>query len=650
MSLSQISTVLGLGVVPTGIAIYDSTEAIEDDLTGGSSTLVSTDAGNPGVITGVTLSDNTGPLILTVAELNTDASVLGVIPHFEIEDTATHIEDDLALGNSSLIKGALSDISSIVVDSGPLALTVTEAESSTGITVVGDISGHSYDVTGAAVSDLAALQDLTNAPAGITLDDSASHIQTDLALGVDSHILTALSNGQLGSGAITVTGGPVTLTVSEAENTNIVGAGGSSIVGDITGHAYDVTGAVVSDLSTLQGLNYVPTGIAVADSASHIATDLGLAGSSKLLAAWNNGQFGSNSITVQSGPLTLTVGEAEYAGVAGNTGFISDMTSDVYDVTGALVADLSNLNALHYTPTGIALEDSAGNIATDLGLGVDSSNILQAGTQITSIIVDSGPLVLTVAEAETAGVADTDTGVISDISGHAYQVSDAAVADLTTLEALHYAPTGITVDDTSGDVNGALVALEALGSALLSITLSDDSPAMSMSASTLLADAGALAAITTPYALTVSSGTVTEGQAAGLSGTIKGDVVGGLAISDSATDIDDSLVALAGMGGLVASIALTGDSPVLTITSADLITYQTTLLKIGGSFGITLSDNTTADEAVDANASLVADVTAGLVIDDTAADIVGDLDGLQTLGASVASITMSDDTPATLTT
>ena len=184
-----------------------------------------------------------------------------------------------------------------------------------------------------------------------------------------------------------------------------------------------------------------------------------------------------------------------------------------------------------------------------------------------------------------------------------------------------------------------------------SIALSDGgTPTITLTAATLIADAGVLAAINGNYLLSVSSGTVTEAQVAALDGGVGSHLIAGLAVSDSAAHVSAYLDTLQSLGGRVASIALTGVSPVVSLTAAQLISDSATVLKIGGSYGISVSGTATAAQATGANATLVGKLTAGFAISDSAAGVTSHLDALQTLagGGAIASIALNDVSTPTI--
>ena len=127
---------------------------------------------------------------------------------------------------------------------------------------------------------------------------------------------------------------------------------------------------------------------------------------------------------------------------------------------------------------------------------------------------------------------------------------------------------GLAVSDSAADVNAGLDALQGLGGVVATIALTDGStPTISVTAASLVADAGALGKITSAYSLDVASGSVTVAQAEAFSLALLGHLAAGLAISDSSGDVEAGIDALQTLGGSIASIALSDNAPVLSLSA-----------------------------------------------------------------------------------
>jgi len=68
-------------------------------------------------------------------------------------------------------------------------------------------------------------------------------------------------------------------------------------------------------------------------------------------------------------------------------------------------------------------------------------------------------------------------------------------------------------------------------------------------------------------------------------------------------------------------------------------------LKITGSYTITISGTATAAQVTGANATLTAKLTAGFAISDSSANIASNLNALQAVTSTIASIVLTDSTP-----
>jgi hypothetical protein len=120
---------------------------------------------------------------------------------------------------------------------------------------------------------------------------------------------------------------------------------------------------------------------------------------------------------------------------------------------------------------------------------------------------------------------------------------------------------------------------------------------VSITATTLVADAGALAKIGTSYTLTIASGTVNVTQALALANSITTHLTG-LAIADLATNVASNLDALQTLaaGGHLASVALTDTgTPALAVSATQLTSDATVLGLITAGYQLQISGSTFSD-------------------------------------------------------
>ncbi|MEJ0046266.1 MAG: hypothetical protein WDN04_09190 [Rhodospirillales bacterium] len=186
-----------------------------------------------------------------------------------ISDTAAHIAADLAIASSSVLIADFANISGITVSDG-LTVQLTEAQAlAAGVddgagSVLAKTTGGHFTVTGVAAADVGTVLGTYVAPDHMTISDTATNIATHLAT-----LVAAL--GKITT--ITVSGGTLTLSAAQAETAGVAD-GANSVVGDIAGHAYDVTGVTVAQLATIAGLAETPAGITLSDDSATIAADL----------------------------------------------------------------------------------------------------------------------------------------------------------------------------------------------------------------------------------------------------------------------------------------------------------------------------------------------------------------------------------------
>ena len=127
--------------------------------------------------------------------------------------------------------------------------------------------------------------------------------------------------------------------------------------------------------------------------------------------------------------------------------------------------------------------------------------------------------------------------------------------------------------------------------------------------------------------------------------TLLGKLTSGLAVSDSAASVANSLDGLQAAGSSIASIALTNVSPVLAMTATQLISDAPVLLKITGGYAISLSGTATVAQALGANATLVQKLSAGFAISDVSASVGSNLDALEAASGTIASIALTNGSP-----
>ena len=175
---------------------------------------------------------------------------------------------------------------------------------------------------------------------------------------------------------------------------------------------------------------------------------------------------------------------------------------------------------------------------------------------------------------------------------------------------------------STANVAAHIDTLESDAANIASIGLTDSSPSLTLTAAQLVFDASVLLKITGSFGIT-PAGTASVAQVLGASPSLAGRVAAGFAVSDTASNVAGSLDALESDVSAIASISLTDDLPVLTMTATQLVADAPVLLTITDSYGITLSGTATVAQVLAANPSLTANLTAGFAVSDASSSITG---------------------------
>jgi hypothetical protein len=407
-------------------------------------------------------------------------------------------------------------------------------------------------------------------PHDLSASDTAAHIQADLAGGT-SRLLTDL--GGLTS-IVANDAGTVTLTAAQVLAAGVDDGPGSAMA-KFSGGTLAVSGVVVADVSTVAGLTFGPTSMAVVDTAAHIQNDLA-SGSSQLVS--ERGLI-SHIAVAGGGAITLTESAAIAAHVDDGAGSVfAKLTGGGLVVTGVSVADIGTIAALPNAPTAIGVSDTAANVQADLAGG--GSHILAHLAKVSGITVsDAGTITLTVNQIEAAGVDGGAGSALAKMTGETLVVAGAVIADIHTLAGLGVAPSSIAVSDTAAHIQADLAAgglseiLTHLGS-ISSVTASDAGTISLTESQILLAgvDDGAGSALSriTGETLTVTGVAVANvGSVLGL-----GVAPSSISVSDTAAHIQADLAS--GASTLVAHLAsITGitasDAGTITLSTAQVV-------------------------------------------------------------------------------
>ncbi len=569
--------------------------------------------GGGGVVTQITLNDGGTPDIgLSLAQVTTDAAVLGRIAGsfaYAITDTAGDLAADLGDGGASKILTLGAKLDSIAVSDESDTLTLTAAtlfatgvDDGAGSALTKLVPDTLLAVTGMSIADFASLAGLTVAPGSFAVADTNSAIQGDLEDNLESSVLLAYRSHI----TAIATSGAITLDYATATAAH-VNDGAGSVFALMTGETLDVTAVPVAAIAAVLTTGVAPASIAVTGTAGAIATDLETASPALVQYAAKIGAIADTSGTA----VTLDADHALAAGVADSAASVfAKLTGGGLAVTGATVDQLDSLHGLYVIPASVAVSDDAGLIAADLELGASSRLETYAGGMLSAIASDDG--IISLDDSYVAAV----TAALALLPADSLDVTDVPVENIAAVAGLA-GFAGMTVSDSAGDIRtdlllGAASELAQHHLGITGVTFSSGGPI----------------SLTDAQAQTVVSAALAHLPAAGIDVT-------GVAVADIAT--------ITGFGAVLDSMTVSDAAAAIT---ADL--------QLGGSSELTLhagkivSVNLTDTEpvlAADAAglAPLVAKLGASTIaVADSAADVDASLTGLETLGAHLSAVTVTD--------
>ncbi len=287
--------------------------------------------------------------------------------------------------------------------------------------------------------------------------------------------------------------------------------------------------------------------------------------------------------------------------------------------SGNIATFLSSLSTL--TTASFAITDTSANIVANI-------DTLQTNVSLINSIIQSD---LGTALAISATQFSTDAAVLALISGaYVLTVSGVAATNVTgTFSNTHVS--SISVSDIGANITANLAALQTNVAKISTITQTDTA-ALAVTAAQLSADAGALTLIGGSYLLTVS------GVATGNIATVLGNThVSTIAVSDTGANITANINTLQTDVAKITAITET-DTAALAVTAAQLSADAGALALIGGNYLLTVSGVAAGNIATTLSNTHI----STLSISDTGANILANLDTLQTDVTKISSITQTD--------
>jgi hypothetical protein len=652
-ALALITSPYGLSV--TGVTVANaaaiaaaahvSSVSVSDTLANIAAGLSTLDAlVTSGKVSSVAVSDYSQTLALTQTEWSEDQAVLAVMSgnfrlvlenvtvaaalsastaqlwSVTVNDSAADVATHLDALQTLASHGTLTSIT--LTDSGTPTLSLTASQLSNDSQALKLISSN-YNLATSSTETVSAVITQSSSGHGVTgvsIVDSAANVaagldqlQADVA-GITGITLTdaatptlSVSSTQLAkdAGVLAAISSPYTLVVNGVSIANLPGTLAQSKVVSVA--VTDTAADLSADLDGLQSLmsSGKVTGVAVSDgiTASVTVTQTQLTSDSLLL----NSLTGPSGIGILRQVQGATAAQAIVDAASSQVRLVS-----VSDSAANVVANMSSLETL-------AVDGKLGSIS----------------------LTDAGTPTLSLSDSQLLA----NPWVLNDITGsYRLAVTNAPISVFAPLIAAGHVASG-TVADTAINVSNDLDGLEndlAAGT-LTGISLTDGGTAtVSLAAVQLTRDAPVLAAITSPYTLSVSNVTVAD-----LPGTLALPKVVSVGVTDMAANIAadfDGLQALLSAGKLTGVFVSGGG--ILTLTQTQ-ITNDAALLNqlTGGGFSIVLEGVTAAGAAGAASANHVTSVS----VSDSAANVVANIAALEALAQSghLTSITLTDaETPA----
>ena len=205
----------------------------------------------------------------------------------------------------------------------------------------------------------------------------------------------------------------------------------------------------------------------------------------------------------------------------------------------------------------------------------------------------------------------------------------------------------VAIVDSVANIQKHLDALVKNSSAISSLGASDGT-ALTMTATQLLAGSNLVSRWSATAGNTIEVSSASAAQALAITADTRFSAANRIHVHDTSIGIQrniDALNTLAGSGGRLASIRLTGAAPAINLTAAQFGADGNTLAKIeNGAYALAISGASVAQTLGYASNARIRSV----VIRDSSSAIATNLDALQAMGLKVKSITSTDGSPMTV--
>jgi hypothetical protein len=537
-----------------------------------------------GELTAVTVTNNTVAVAVTLAQLTSDATVLGLFtgtysfsvsgvtvaneasqlaqPHIasvSISDTAANVNaalDTLQALGTKLVAIALTD-------GGTPALSISGTQFTADAATIAKLTGsYSLSVNNVLAASAATVGANTHVTA-MTITDTGANVATSIA---------ALQGQNAKITSITLTdGGTPTLAVTAAQLSADAGALGK------IGSAYNlaVSGVTAANAASTAAASHV-TSITVSDTAANLSANI-----NALQTVAAAGELTSVTVTNNTVPVSITLAQltSDATALGQFTGTFS------FTVTGVTIAgQAATLSQPHIA--SVSIGDTAANVVANI-------DTLQAlGTKLVGIaLTDGGTPALTF----TATQFTADAAAIAKLTGtYSLAVTSVLAANASTVAANAHV-TSIFVSDSSANVVANIASLQGVSTKVTGIALTDGgTPMLTLTSPQFVNDAGALGKITGSYALTVTGVAASNATTTGSNAHVTS-----IDVSDTAANVAASLAALQALASTkLTSIALTDSAPVLSVTGAQSISDAGAIAKITTSYKETVAAEANTNETL----------------------------------------------------
>ncbi len=572
----------------------------------------------------VTLADLSQPVVISLAQLNRNASLLAkmsgayqldvrgvsaekataVASQAHVSSVSVSDSSANLIANLSALQALGSSLQSVTLTDNLTPLALSSAQWTGAADTLNKISnGFRANLSGVSASDAATF-------AADVRVNSMQVTDSGNAIGQNLNNLQSLGNKLQD---ITLSGGStIKLDVGQLKAS-------SNVIAKIRNGYTLAVGNVATANAAAIG--------ARADVGSFTVSDSG----TNLSKYWNVLQPLASKIVgiAQTDTSPIAISATQYAQAATLTAKLdSSYQLSVADVSAANAATV----AADTHVTSLSVTDTAANLSDD---PTDTSDFLSAligikGTISAIKVTDGGMLALSATQLQN------NADLLAKIStGYSLSVWGAAAADATGIAA-DSKVAEIAVADSSSNIAGQIGNLQALGTRLVNITQTGSPSVMSLTATQVANNAATLNKISGNYSLAVSDASTAYALQLIDPASSTASTIATITVKDSGANVASALDDLQAAGKRLTGISLTGSTPTLPLSGTQFVNHEAVLSKLSGA-NISISA---------AQVSQIAAMTAdsrvvGIALSDSSTNISAGFDTLVNLGSTLTSIAIT---------